>query len=173
MPDLRIEYGDGRVGYDEIWVDLDRQLAEVAGVISGQPTMSAPHLTRDWTVRVTREFRMERGKGTGWLPELLGRLEEAGHLFEYVPHPDNLSVHPGPLADDARRLGIRGLASAPARTHGLGSIEFAVWGIGGPADVTWEPFHDWLDDHLIGDTLTCGATARNSHWPAATNATLS
>ncbi|MBM9506824.1 hypothetical protein [Actinacidiphila acididurans] len=94
---------------------------------------------------------MKRGKDTRWLPDVLGPLEAAGHVYEYAPRPDNLSVHPGPLADEARSLGIRGLASAPARTGGPGRVEFTVWGTGGPADVTWEPFHDWLDDHLSAD----------------------
>lgn len=130
-PDARIVYGDGRVGHAEIWMELDRQLAEVAGVLSRQPPLTAPHLTRDWTVRVTSAFRLKRGKDTRWLPDLLGRLEAAGHVYEYVPRPDNLSVHPGPLADEARSLGIRGLSSAPARTGGPGRVEFSVWGIGG------------------------------------------
>ena len=153
-PDIRIDYDDGRTGYAEIWMALNRHHAEVAGVLSRRPVLAAPHLARSWSVNVTGSFRLkqEGTRYTEWLPDLLARFEAAGQLYEYVPRPDNLSVHPGPLADAARNMGIRGLSSRPADDGEAGRVEFTLWEIGGPADVTWEPFHDWLDDHLNADS---------------------
>ncbi|MET7377989.1 hypothetical protein ABZT08_04045 [Streptomyces sp. NPDC005526] len=153
-PDIRIDYDDGRLGHAEVWMALDDRHAEVAGVLSRRPSLVAPNLARHWNVNVTGGFRLKRDKKsyTEWLPELLTRFEAADHVYEYVPRPDNLSVHPGLLADEARELGIRGLSSYPVRDGEEGLVTFTLWEIGGPADVTWEPFHDWLDGHLNADS---------------------
>ncbi|MER6470963.1 hypothetical protein [Streptomyces collinus] len=65
MPDVRIDYDDGRTGYAEIGMALDRHHAEVAGVLSRRPDLAALHLARNWTVNVTGSFRLKQQGKSG------------------------------------------------------------------------------------------------------------
>ncbi|MFJ3908942.1 hypothetical protein [Streptomyces vinaceus] len=154
MPDISLEYADGRVGFAEVWMALDNKHAEVAGALSREPDLSASSLSRDWTVRVSRDFRLKKDGRSfrQWVPTLLAEFEAAGQVYEFVPSPHNLAVHPGPLADRAAALGIRGLASRPAQQDGGGLVRFVPWGAGGLATDDWDAFHTWVDAEVNADT---------------------
>lgn len=81
----------------------------MAGALSREPDLSASGLSREWTVRVSRGFRLKKDGRSHrqWDPALLAEFEAAGQVDEFVPSPDNLAVHPGPLAARAAALGIR------------------------------------------------------------------
>ncbi|MFD9568450.1 hypothetical protein ACFWBI_01255 [Streptomyces sp. NPDC059982] len=155
MPDISLGYADGRVGFAEVWRALDGRHAAVAATLGQEPVLSAPGLGREWTVRVDRNFRFKDRDGRGhheWVPALLAEFEAAGQFYEFVPRPDNLAVHPGPLAGRAGRLGIRGLASRPVREGGGGSVRFVPWGVGGRALDDPEAFHAWVDGEVNADS---------------------
>lgn len=98
MPDISLEYADGRVGFAEVWMALDSKHAEVAGALSREPDLSTSGLSRDWTVRVSRDFRLKKDGRSfrQWVPTLLAEFEAAGQVYEFVPSPHNLAVHAGP-----------------------------------------------------------------------------
>lgn len=156
MPDIKIDYVDGRVGYVETWIDVDPRRAMVAGALHKTPTLLTPALGRVWTVRVNGNFKLKNRDH--WLPELLAELEDEGNVFEIVTSPENLQGHPSPTVARARALGINSLASRPTVDDETGEIRFVVWETDGRSDVSWGEFLDWIkatlfesNAHMLGN----------------------
>ncbi|MFD5673008.1 hypothetical protein [Streptomyces sp. NPDC127040] len=143
MPDLRIEYADGRIAFGEVWGDITRPYAAMSAVLAKRGSkLAAPHLNRIWWVRISGRFNHSRG--TGELPRLLADLTEAGLTFETVTEPGNLVGCPHSLARTASNIGVVGLASRPTVLGEEGAINFVPMGIGGPAEFSWESVLDCM-----------------------------
>lgn len=86
MPDLRIEYPDGTVGYGEAVTDTDPAYSEMSSALwpANEPTPRVhpdPVLDRDWQVTVSSGADVKRLLRRA--PTLLRQLGEAGLLLEW------------------------------------------------------------------------------------------
>jgi hypothetical protein len=143
MPDLRIEYADGRVGYGEVWRDVAGSYAAMSAAIAAREfKIAANGLDRVWGLQVSGDFRLSRVEPE--LPELLADLAAEGELFEYVAEPENLKRNLSPTVGRARKVGIVGLASRSVNDGEEAMIHLVPQGTGGPRDVTWETFLEWV-----------------------------
>ncbi len=88
------------------------------------------------------------GKLDQELPPLLAAMQTDGEVFEIRARHEDLLRDPSPNVRRALALGIVGLASRPVGDGEHGAVKLVPQGIGGPVDVTWEVFLDWIRDVL-------------------------
>jgi len=157
MPDIRIEYADGRVGYVEVWKDLDRSYAAMTRELAKHDyQLPAAGLGRVWFLETSGSFRMSRARSE--VPELLQELTREGNTFNDIGTAETLRHHPSPHVQRALRMGVVSLASRPASASEPEAIHLGPQGTYGPSDVTWEPFLDWIEQtlsstepHMVGN----------------------
>lgn len=125
----------------------------MAGALSREPDLSASGLSREWTVRVSRGFRLKKDGRSHrqWDPALLAEFEAAGQVDEFVPSPDNLAVHPGPLAARAAALGIRVWPRVPLSKKAKDPSGSSRGGGRWSRVDDWDGFHTWVDTEVNTD----------------------
>jgi hypothetical protein len=147
MPDIRIDYTDRPAGYVEVWVDIDQRYAAMsAAVVGREHIVQAPGLGRVWWARTSRSCQVRR-LDRELLP-VLAAMQANGEVFENVAQHEDLLRHPSSNIRHALALGIVGLASRSVGAGEHGMVKLVPEGIGGPVDVTWEVFLDWVKDVL-------------------------
>ncbi|HEV2345152.1 MAG TPA: hypothetical protein VGS97_13730 [Actinocrinis sp.] len=147
MPDIRIDYADGRVGYVEVWKDLDGPYAAMTRALAENGyQLPADGLGRVWFLEVSSRFRMSSAIRD--VPEVLKALTEEGNTFTIIGTAETLQRHPSPHVQRALEMGIVSLASRPASMNEPEAVHLGPQGIRGPADVTWEPFLEWIEQTL-------------------------
>jgi hypothetical protein len=150
MPDIRIDYADARVGYVEVWKDLDEPYAAMTRGISEHGfEISGGDLGRVWVLEVSGRFRTKDAGTT--VPALLAALTAEGNTFSYGGVAEFLSEHPSAHVQTALRMGIVTLSSRPMNDGEESVIHLGPQGINGPANVTWEPFLGWIKETLSSD----------------------
>jgi hypothetical protein len=161
MPDLRIDYADGRVAYGEVATDIDRGYADMTSTLrrkgGGIPReLAAPELGRVWFIGLAR--RISFAKLDRELPLLFGRLEQAGVAL------NAFSVGGPQLANsdnaELRQLHELGIADVTSRATQVvdgqrepARILMYAAGISGPAEISWPAFIDWVNEILMSDLL--------------------
>lgn len=147
MPDIRINYSDGRVGFVEVWKDLDGPYAAMARELAKfEYRLPAAGLGRVWFLEVSSAFRMSTADRD--VPELLRALTAEGNTFNTVGTAEALRQHSSAHVQRALKLGIVSLSSRPATASEPEAVYLGPQGIYGPADVTWEPFLEWIEQTL-------------------------
>ena len=160
MPDLRIDYADGRVAYGEVATDIDQGYADMTSTLrkkgGGIPrVLATPRLRRVWFIGLAR--RISFAKLDRELPPLLGGLEQAGVVLNAFSAGAELASSDNADLRQLDELGITDITSRatlvvdgkrePAR------ILMYAAGISGRAEVSWSAFIDWINDILMSDVL--------------------
>ncbi len=175
MPDIRIDYADRPAGYVEVSVDIDRRYAAMSAAVAKQRHeqgygFAAPGLGRVWWAWTSGSCRV--GKLVQELPRLLAAMQTDGEVFEIRARHEDLRRDPSPNVRRALALGIVGLASRPAGDGEHGAVKLVPQGIGGPVDVTWKVFLDWIKEVLASPKMAdvrrklaaSGAPERHVFW---------
>lgn len=161
MPDLRIDYADGRVAYGEIATDIDRGYADMTSTLrrkgDGIPReLATPELGRVWFIGLAR--RISFAKLDRELPLLLGRLERAAVALDAFSAGGQLASSDNA---DLRQLHELGIADVTSRATQVvdgerepARILMYAAGISGPAEISWPAFIDWINDILMSDPMT-------------------
>lgn len=152
MPDLRIDYSDGRCGYIEAVVDIDRAYAALQGEIRRRGhRLSVPTLDHKWFIWLSRHAQLKDLRSN--LPRLLADMAARGQL---CPTLTKLAV-PGSPADPhlvkLSTLGVTRLWTQPPDKGDTGLIHFVPEGTGGPTRADWPAFDEALADVLSNDGL--------------------
>jgi hypothetical protein len=160
MPDLRIDYADGRVAYGEVATDVDRGYADMTSTLrkkgGGIPrVLTTPQLDRVWFVGIDR--RISLAKLDRELLLLLGRLEQVGVALNAFSAGAQLANSDNA---DLRQLHELGIADVTSRATQVvdgerepARILMYAAGISGPAKISWPAFIDWINDILMSDVL--------------------
>ncbi|MGW3858394.1 hypothetical protein [Micromonospora arida] len=147
MPDLRIEYRDGRTAYGEITQDLAEAYAALGSeVLKRQFQMAAPTLGRVWWVTLAATARVGRLERA--LPPILEKLDASGDTFEFAVFDQRLEQHRNADVRLLAGAGVVRLASRGARAAETPVIHIAAEGIGGPAELDCAFFGDYLASFL-------------------------
>ncbi|MEU5383226.1 hypothetical protein [Kitasatospora cineracea] len=151
MPDILIEYPDGRSGVAEVWQDLDGKAAAVTQHMAKKGwVFPADSLGRVWFLELSGSFQVKGAEER--VTDLLTALAAEGRTFEYVGHKEFLQNDPHPLVQKALEMGIVSLSSRLPRDGERLVIHLTPEGIYGQVDLPWEPFLDWIRDELSADT---------------------
>ena len=132
MADIRIEYADKPAAYVEVVVDIERSYAAMESKI-WKPASTMP-ADRCWQVNVSGQSKQLKTLRQE-LPKILGSLHDP----------------PGPQeTQQLANLGVR-VTGGPwiPRPGETGTIRLLPEGILGPAQLTWEPFLDWINALLV------------------------
>lgn len=160
MPDIRIDYKDGRIGYVEVTTDIDQGYAEMTSTLrakgGGLPrVLATPELHRVWFLVLSRPVRYDRLDRE--LPVLLDHLEKAGvtpHVFNGL---QDLAESGNAGLRQLSGFGVADITSRPrAVTNGElepGRVLMYPAGASGPAMVEESAFVDWINDLLVSEPL--------------------
>jgi len=151
MPDIRIEYGDGRVGLVEVVLDMDQAWAATYAAVREREFKIDSHgLTRFWFVWL-KPLSDLRSLAQDLVP-LLARLEaDAWPLDERVEASDASSASPE-VRDAAGLLDGLGVHAASCRVDATPGIQLVPSGMGGGRE-EWAAFQSELDRVLHSDKL--------------------
>jgi len=152
MPDVRIEYGDGRAGLVEVVLDMDPVWAATyAAVHKREFNIDSDGLTRFWFVWLKAHSNL-RSLDQNLVP-VLARLEaDAWPLNERVEVADASSASPE-LRHGVRLLDGLGVRAASCRIDATPGIQLVPSGMGGARE-EWAPFQAELDRILHSDKLS-------------------
>jgi hypothetical protein len=152
MPDVRIEYGDGRLGLVEVVLDMDPAWAATyTGVRKREFNIDSDGLTRFWFVWLKPHSNL-RSLDQKLVP-VLARLEaDTWPLNERVEVADASSASPG-VRHDMDLLDSLGVHAASCRIDATPGIQLVPSGMGGARE-EWAAFHDELDRILHSDELS-------------------
>ncbi|WP_435233172.1 hypothetical protein [Micromonospora aurantiaca (nom. illeg.)] len=143
IPDLRIEYRDGRTAYGEITQDLDEAYAALGSeVLKRQFQMAAPTLGRVWWITLAASARVGRLERS--LPPILEKLDASGDTFEIAVFDQRLEQHRNADVRLLAAAGVVRLASRRILAAETPVIHVAAEGVGGPAELDWASFGDYL-----------------------------
>lgn len=166
MPDIRINYTDGRTGFVEVVTDIDRSYAETYRRITRQNDkgsslrlpgeLRSPSVHRIWFVTLSNRANLRNINDS--LPALLAKIETNGEFFESVTTQETLAQVTSQHSAELVRLGVVEIASRAPREseterHKDGIILLYPGGIQGPADVTWDDFYQSLSELLASNLV--------------------
>lgn len=152
MPDIRVDYADGRVGYVEVATDIDTQYAQMVSLLrergGGIPRkLAAPDLNRIWYLTLsgrTNLARLDHRVGG-----LLAALAAADATVEYPQRALQMAVSSNADIRALHELGVVGLSWSPVKqAEGeaeVGLVQMYPAGTGGPAEVDWDSFLEWIN----------------------------
>jgi hypothetical protein len=161
IPDIRIEYLDGKVGLVEVVTDVNPHYAETVRQISrqngAQSSLEIPwelyseDISRVWFVTVSAQANIRAVKTH--LPPLLIKMELGGETFVTQVSRECLLLSASANVNALVSLGVVEVSSRAPRSdgpdaHRNGVILVYPDGIGGPFDVTWEQFTLSIDELL-------------------------
>ncbi|GIG63261.1 hypothetical protein Lfu02_76330 [Longispora fulva] len=148
MADLRIDYRDGVAGFAEVVTDIDRDYSAMVSAVRNNQQIPAPALGRIWWV--TLSARAQLRNLTKALPNKLLAVQQSGALFEIVHWEQHLESHASDAVRDLASLGVVQLASRQVQPDEDGKILIHGEGTGGPAELNWTAFTEWLTQFLFG-----------------------
>ena len=156
MPDIRIEYSDGRQAYVEVTTNIEDGYAAMWSELMkhGQIPRVVPmaSLQREWSVTLSGASHAHWRPLNAQLEGLLTKLEGAGLTFQRVATVETLKAHPDPSVKRLLEFGVVELCSAPAQ-WGQGVARQYPAGIKGPLDRSWQLFLDWISETLASPKL--------------------
>lgn len=128
--------------------DVHRQYAQTASMVRGQRHVQAPGLGRVWFLTLSSNAKITQLERD--LPALLAELQRHEAVFETVE--TSPQHHVLPQVRGLANRGIVHLASRPIRVddEATGKIILLVEGVGGPAELDWVSFDDWIFAFLAG-----------------------
>jgi hypothetical protein len=156
MVDIRIEHADGRIGYVEVWADVDPGWAATYSRLlksGNQLPLEIPiaTLNREWFIVVSGASRLDVLEAE--LRVLLGDLEDRGETYETVAIKEALVSNGSPSVGRLLELGVVETSSRPAPAGQSGIVRIYVEGVTGPSTVDWAPVVEWIEDTLNSDRL--------------------
>jgi len=152
MPDIRIEYGNGRVGLVEVVLDMDpASAASYAAVREREFKINGSGLTRFWFVWLEPEAKLRSLDKK--LKPILARLEaDAWPLNERIEVADVSRASPE-VRRGAGLLANLGVHAASCLIGPAPEIQLVPSGMGG-AQEEWTAFQSELDRILHSDKLS-------------------
>jgi hypothetical protein len=160
MPDIRIDYSDGRRGYVEVTTDIDRPYAQMTSILrkkgDGLPReLLVPQLRQVWYLGLSGRAR--HAQLDGELPALLAELEEAGVTPRVVSGAQELANSDNTHLRRLAELGVVDVSARPTKDMGgerePGRVLMFAAGASGPAEVEEMAFISWINDLLASKPL--------------------
>jgi hypothetical protein len=144
-PDLRLNYGDGRIGICEVVTVTDpARAAETRAFADGGLDMVNDNLRWQWWI--TAPARVDRRRLREALVPVLVDMEAADERPPVLGPIDMASAGPGVLR--LLELGITEVAANSRAGDRSGLVRWQPEGVGGKVEPDIEAFHEWLDDCL-------------------------
>jgi len=154
MPDLMIEYRDGRPpGFAEVVADMSQAYGRMWDKTIRADATPLPGQDRVWHLTVSVAVAGRTKELRAALPDLLAALTAKGLTFDH-----HHSEHQLARIDDQDvailvAAGVVGIDSRPVREDESAEVTLGPQGVTGPITVDWVPVLAWLDDLLASPTL--------------------
>lgn len=153
MPDIRVEYSDGRLAYVEVWTDVDPGYAAVYSRLMRPKNelplkLAEPASSRIWWVIVSGSTNVDRLEAE--VGVILTRLERKGVTFERV---GELASYDVPEVEQLLSHGVVRVSSRLAPADEQGTVLLLPHGISGRPSITWEPVLKWIAQATASERL--------------------
>ena len=145
MPDVRIEHANGTAAYGEITMDIEAPYSAMLTEIRRRAAIQA-NVGRYWWVTINGNAKVKMLEQI--LPDALRALEASGDVFLIVVADQHLDTHANPTVRRLAAAGVVELASRPLWDGETGTIQLCPQGTGGPGELDWTVFGDWLTTWL-------------------------
>ena len=152
---IRIDYADGRAGFGEVVVDIDRAYAHMPSALrqigGGIPwVLDAPGLRCVWTVSLSGAARLRQLEGE--LSGLLAAVERYDEVTTKMQGQVDLQRDGCPWFRWLSERGVAHVSWRPVEPTETGRVSLYPQGTRGPAQLDWPGFIGWIDS-FVGSEL--------------------